>query len=77
MNDVETKILNDLKIDAVLNSLIEETSKLNLKQSDYIKLMNALMDISLEKKGESESDNKVEDYKKIKKVSLPLSLIHI
>jgi len=72
MNDVETKILNDLKIDAVLNSLIEETSKLNLKQSDYLKLMNALMDVSLMKKEDNNSGNRVEDYTKIKKVNLPL-----
>ncbi len=72
MNDVETKLLNDLKTDAILNSLIEETSKLNLKQSDYIKLINALMDESLKKKGDSDSGNKAEDYKNIKKVNLPL-----
>ena len=49
MNDFESKVLNDIRLEAVLKSIIDETSKWGFKQADYLKLVNSLLDLSLNK----------------------------
>ncbi|QQS35368.1 MAG: GNAT family N-acetyltransferase [Ignavibacteriales bacterium] len=51
MTDFELEVMNNLNIETVSKSIISETSKWDFKQSDYIKLINALMDLSLNKSG--------------------------
>lgn len=49
MTDFELEVMNNLNIETVSKSIISETSKWGFKQSDYLKLVNALMDLSLNK----------------------------
>ena len=49
MTDFELKILDDIKIETFMKSIVQETSKWDFKNADYIRLVNALLDLSLNK----------------------------
>ena len=49
MNDYELKVLNNITIETVTKGIIDETSKWDFKSADYITLVNALLDLSLNK----------------------------
>ena len=49
MNDYELKVLNNITIETVTKGIIDETSKWDFKPADYITLVNALLDLSLNK----------------------------
>ncbi|MEO8231843.1 MAG: hypothetical protein ABI638_06150 [Ignavibacteriota bacterium] len=62
---------NVITVEAVLKSILEETSKWGFRHSDYIKLVNALLDLSLNK---THSINPVgkSGIKKSTRMDLPL-----
>ena len=72
MNDFESKVRNDITVEAVLKSIIKETSKWGFRHADYLKLVNALLDLSLNK---THTINPVEKagIKKSTRMDLPLS----
>ncbi len=47
MTDFEIKILNDKTIETVSEAIIKETSKWGFNKSDYIRLINSILDLSL------------------------------
>jgi RimJ/RimL family protein N-acetyltransferase len=47
MTDFEIKVLNDKTIETVSKAIIDETSKWKFSKADYIKLINAILDLSL------------------------------
>ena len=49
MNDYELKVMNNITIETVTKGIIDETSKWDFKPADYITLVNALLDLSLNK----------------------------
>lgn len=60
MNDFESKVQHDITVEAVLKSIVEETSKWGFKQADYITLVNSLLDLSLNKTNAATSSEKFE-----------------
>lgn len=58
MTDFELEVMKNLNIETVSKSIISETSKWGFKQSDFLKLINALMDLSLNK-----PDNQIQQTK--------------
>jgi RimJ/RimL family protein N-acetyltransferase len=77
MNDFELEVMNNLNIETVSKSIIDETSKWGFKQTDYIKLINALMDLSLNKPEVEKKVNKTSETQNKSKLSLPLSTENI
>lgn len=49
MTDQEIKVLQELNVETFVKSLIEEAAKWNFNSSDYLKIVNALLDLSLNK----------------------------
>ena len=49
MTDFEIKVMNVMTVEAVSKAIINETSKWKFKNSDYITLVDALLDLSLSK----------------------------
>jgi len=49
MNDYEMKVINNVTIETVTKGIINEMSKWGFKPADYITLVNALLDLSLNK----------------------------
>ncbi len=47
MTDFENKIINNITVETVTNTIINETAKWGFKAADYIRLVNAIMDLSL------------------------------
>ena len=47
MTDFEIKVLNDVTVETVSKAIINETSKWGFKKTDYITLVNAILDLSL------------------------------
>ena len=72
MNDYEMKVKDVVTVGAVSKAIINETSKWGFKQSDYISLVNDLLDLSLIKP--SNNEPKVETKAKLKRVRLNLPL---
>ncbi len=72
MNDFETKVNKDITVETVLKSIVGETSKWGFRLADYLKLVNALLDLSLNK---TNTINPVEKawLKKSTRMDLPLS----
>jgi RimJ/RimL family protein N-acetyltransferase len=73
MTDFEINVMNKITIDTITHSIISEIAKWQLKPADYITLVNALMDQSLNKTSEikNESSSKIV----VKKTELKLPLI--
>ncbi len=53
MNDFEMKVMNNITIETVTKGIIDETSKWDFKTTDYISLVNGLLDLSLNKPPEA------------------------
>jgi RimJ/RimL family protein N-acetyltransferase len=47
MTDFEIKAINDITVETVSKAIINETSKWGFRQTDYISLVNAILDLSL------------------------------
>ena len=73
MTDFEMKLSNDINIETVLKSIIKETSKWEFKTADYIKLVNALLDLSLDKRPASTSDKLIMNNPNPGRLDLPLT----
>lgn len=73
MNDFELEIINNLNVETVSQSIINETSKWGFKQSDYLKLVNDLMDLSLNKPPVKLNKEKLSSTDVEHKLSLPLT----
>ena len=72
MTDFELEVMNNLNIETVSKSILSETSKWGFKQSDYLKLINALMDLSLNKSENEKHLSKETSTKSKTKLILPL-----
>lgn len=73
MNDFEIKVMNDMTVEAVSKAIINETSKWEFKNSDYITLINALLDLSLSKAQTDVSTKKVKEKQGQVKLNFPLT----
>jgi len=49
MTDFESKMINNITVETVTKTIVNETAKWGFKPADYITLVNALMDLSLGK----------------------------
>lgn len=74
--DKSQKIMNDVTIEVISKSIFKETDRMGFDQTDYVKLINQLLDMSLNKshtRQESESVN----YRSFEEMKLPLQGEHI
>lgn len=72
MTDFENKIINNITVETVTNTIINETAKWGFKAADYIRLVNAIMDLSLIK---GKKDKVIEDsieVKELNEITLPI-----
>jgi len=73
MTDFEIKVMNDMTVEAVSKAIINETSKWEFKKSDYITLVNDLLDLSLSKAQTDVSTKKVKEKQGQVKLNFPLT----
>jgi RimJ/RimL family protein N-acetyltransferase len=72
MNDFENKLKDDFTVQAISKTIISETSKWDFKQTDYISLVNDLLDQSLIKSTKIEPIEKKDEKAKRVKLDFPL-----
>ena len=72
MNDFEIKMRDSITVEAISKTILNETSKWGFKPSDYISLVNGLLDLSLIKSTKNESKEKNEEKSKRGKLDFPL-----
>jgi len=72
MNDFEIKMRDSITVEAISKTILNETSKWGFKPSDYISLVNGLLDLSLIKSTKNESKEKTEEKPKRGKLDFPL-----
>ena len=72
MNNFQMEKINEIKIETISKSIIDETSKLGFKQTDYVNLVNALLDLSLMKPPPEEPKEKMGEKISSGKLELPL-----
>ena len=72
MNDFETKIQESITVETISKTILNETAKWEFKTSDYISLVNGLLDLSLTKPPQNESKEKTEEKSKRSKLEFPL-----
>ena len=72
MTDFEIKVMNDKTVEAVSKAIINETSKWEFKNSDYITLVDALLDLSLSKTQTDVSTKKLIEKQGQVKLNFPL-----
>jgi RimJ/RimL family protein N-acetyltransferase len=70
-NDSPKKIMNDVTIEVISKSIFKETNRMGFEQTDYIKLINQLLDLSLNKSFTREEFSEI-DYRKFSQKKLPL-----
>lgn len=71
MNDFEKKIVDEIKLTALAESIYKETNELGFESADYIKLMNELLEMTMQKNETVTKKN--ETQRKIHKISeLPI-----
>ena len=74
MTDFENKVMNDLKVEAVSKAIINETSKWDFGYADYISLVNALLELPLNKPPQSSGSLGISEEKQERhKLTFPLS----
>ena len=61
MNDFEKKIKDDITVETISKAIINETSKWDFKQADFISLINDLLDLSLIKSPNNKSKVKTKE----------------
>jgi RimJ/RimL family protein N-acetyltransferase len=71
MTDFELNVINDITIETVLKAIINETSKLGFSKLDYIKLVNALLDLSLCKQKTDDLSQKAKEKQIWEQPQLP------
>ena len=72
MNDFENKLKDDITVQAISKTIISETSKWDFKQTDYISLVNDLLEQSLIKTTKIEPIEKKDEKSKRVKLDFPL-----
>lgn len=73
MTDFEMKVMNNITVETVTKTIISETAKWGFKPSDYITLVNSLMDLSLSKPATDISKETTKQNLVTNKTDLPLS----
>lgn len=73
MTDFEMKISDSITVETVSKTILNETAKWGFKPSDYMSLVNGLLDLSLTKPPHTESKEKTEEKSKRSKLDFPLS----
>lgn len=72
MTDFEMKISGSITVETVSKTILNETAKWGFKPSDYMSLVNGLLDLSLTKPLQAESKEKTEEKSKRGKLDFPL-----
>ncbi len=72
MNDFEMKMQESITVETISKTILDETAKWGFKPSDYISLVNGLLDMSLTKPTQNESKEKTEEKSKRGKLDFPL-----
>ncbi len=72
MNDFEMKMQESITVETISKTILNETAKWGFKTSDYMSLVNGLLDLSLTKPPQNESKEKTEEKSKRGKLDFPL-----
>ena len=72
MNDFEMKMRDSITVETISKTILNETAKWGFKPSDYMLLVNGLLDLSLTKPSHTESKEKTEEKSKRRKLDFPL-----
>jgi RimJ/RimL family protein N-acetyltransferase len=73
MNDFEMKVKDKITVETISKAIINEISKWDFKQSDYISIINNLLDLSLIKSTNNVS--KVEKKEKAERIKIDFPLL--
>lgn len=77
MTDFELDVMNNLTVETVSSTIINETAKWGFKQADYLKLVNALMDLSLNKPPTNNPGINPENKYNAQELTLPISSANV
>jgi len=72
MNDFEMKMRESITVETISKTILDETAKWGFKPSDYMLLVNGLLDLSLTKTPQNQSKEKTEEKSKRGKLDFPL-----
>ena len=72
MNDHEIKIKDNIQVNTVSKAIVNETSKFGFKRSDYISLVNDLLDVSIINPADIELKAKSKSTSRNTKLKFPL-----
>jgi len=72
MNDFEMKMRDSITVETISKTILDETAKWGFKPSDYMSLVNGLLDMSLTKSPQDELKEKTEEKSKRRKLDFPL-----
>jgi len=72
MNDFEMKMRDSITVETISKTILDETAKWGFKPSDYMSLVNGLLDMSLTKSPQDELKEKTEEKSKRRKLEFPL-----
>jgi len=72
MNDFEMKMRESITVETISKTILDETAKWGFKPSDYMLLVNGLLDLSLTKPPQNQSKEKTEEKSKRGKLDFPL-----
>ena len=72
MNDFEMKMQESITVETISKTILNETAKWGFKPSDYMSLVNGLLDLSLTKPPLKDSNEKSNEKQKQDKLKLPL-----
>lgn len=72
MNDFEMKMRDSITVETISKTILNETAKWGFKPSDYMLLVNGLLDLSLTKPPQNEPKEKTAEKSKRGKLDFPL-----
>jgi RimJ/RimL family protein N-acetyltransferase len=72
MNDFEMKMRDSITVETISKTILDETAKWGFKPSDYMLLVNGLLDLSLTKPPQKQSKEKNEEKSKRGKLDFPI-----
>jgi len=72
MNDFEMKMQESITVETISKTILNETAKWGFKPSDYMLLVNGLLDLSLTKPPHNEPKEKTAEKSKRSKLDFPL-----
>jgi RimJ/RimL family protein N-acetyltransferase len=72
MNDFEMKMQESITVETISKTILNETAKWGFKPSDYMLLVNGLLDLSLTKPLQNEPKEKTAEKSKRDKLDFPL-----